>query len=142
MRAQHRTISFSGSAVVNDTVLVSLISIAPVRKRSLLGSAQIRSAAASPLEAKWQLAYQHTSCETNRSCLNVFRFATGPKISMGHLLGPKKYNSGCRGDDDATMAAAPVESCQFVARRSSWARLGSLLDVGNRLPRMRGHSHL
>ena len=39
------------------------------------------------------------------------------------------------------MTAAPVESCQSVARRSPWARLGSELDVGNRLRRMRGRFH-
>ena len=36
---------------------------------------------------------------------------------------------------------APVESCQFVARRSPWGRLGSVLDVGSRLHRVRGGFH-
>ena len=43
--------------------------------------------------------------------------------------------------DDATMAAASVESCRFVVLRSPRGRLGSVRDMGNRLPRMRGRSH-
>ena len=39
------------------------------------------------------------------------------------------------------MAAAPVETCQFVVLRSPWGRLGSVLDVRNRLHRMRGRFH-
>ncbi len=38
-------------------------------------------------------------------------------------------------------AGASVESCGFVARRSPGRRLGSVLDVGNRLHRMRGRFH-
>ena len=34
-----------------------------------------------------------------------------------------------------------MESCRFVARRSLGRRLGSVLDVGNRLHRMRGGFH-
>ena len=34
-----------------------------------------------------------------------------------------------------------MKSCQFVVLRSLRGRLGSVLDVGNRLPRMRGRSH-
>ena len=37
-----------------------------------------------------------------------------------------------------SMAAAPVESCQFVALRSPWGRLGSVLYTCNRLRRKRG----
>ena len=55
--------------------------------------------------------------------------------------GPKKLIFLIREIDDATMTAAPVESCQSVARRSPWARLGSELDVGNRLRRMRERFH-
>ena len=40
--------------------------------------------------------------------------------------------------DDAATAAAPAESCQFVVLRSPRGRLGSKIDVGNRLRRMRG----
>jgi len=57
---------------------------------------------------------------------------------MGHFLGGENLIFLIREIDDATMTAAPVESCQSVARRSPWARLGSELDVGNRLRRMRG----
>ena len=35
------------------------------------------------------------------------------------------------------MAAVPAESCQFVALRSPWGRLGSVLDTRKRLHRMR-----
>ena len=40
-------------------------------------------------------------------------------------------------DDDATMAAAPVESCQSVALRSPWGRLWSVLYTNKRLHRTR-----
>ena len=40
--------------------------------------------------------------------------------------------------DDLTMAAASVNSCRFVARRSPGGRIGSVLDVCKRLRRMRG----
>ena len=43
--------------------------------------------------------------------------------------------------DGRTMTAAPVESCQFVVLRSPWGRLGSLLDVRERLHRTRGGFH-
>ena len=36
------------------------------------------------------------------------------------------------------MAGASVESCRFVVLRSPWGRLGSELDMGSRLRRMRG----
>ena len=39
--------------------------------------------------------------------------------------------------DDAAMAGASVESCQFVAQKSPRGRLGSLLDMCNRLRRLR-----
>ena len=39
------------------------------------------------------------------------------------------------------MAGVSVESCRFVARRSPGGHIGSVLDVGNRLPRVRGRSH-
>ena len=39
------------------------------------------------------------------------------------------------------MTAAPAETCQFVVLRSPRDRLGSELDMGNRLRRMRGRSH-
>ena len=76
-----------------------------------------------------------------RACsrLSIVRFATGPKRSMGHVLGAEKidfFNS--RYIDDDTRAGASVESCQSVALRSPWDRLGSVLDLCNRLRRMRG----
>ena len=39
------------------------------------------------------------------------------------------------------MAGASVESCQYVVLRSPWGRLGSVLDVCNRLRRIRGRFH-
>ena len=44
-------------------------------------------------------------------------------------------------DDDATMAGASVESCRFVVPEVSWGRLGSEIDMGSRLRRMRGRFH-
>ena len=52
--------------------------------------------------------------------------------------GRKNFNFLIRDIDEATMAAASMESCQFVALRSPWGRLGSELDMGSRLRRMRG----
>ena len=51
---------------------------------------------------------------------------------------PKKLIFLIRDIDDAAMAGVSVESCQFVARRSPRGRLGSELDMGSRLRRMRG----
>ena len=39
------------------------------------------------------------------------------------------------------MTAASMESCRFVVLRSPGGRLGSVLDMGNRLRRMRGRFH-
>ena len=50
--------------------------------------------------------------------------------------GPKKIIFLIRDIDDLTMAAAPVEFCQFVVLRSPRGRLGSVLDMGSRLRRM------
>ena len=47
--------------------------------------------------------------------------------------GPKKEIFLYRGADDATMTAAPVETCQSVAQRSPWGRIGSVLYTCNRL---------
>ena len=55
--------------------------------------------------------------------------------------GPKKIIFLIRDIDDATMAGASVETCQFVAPRSPWCRLGSVLITCNRLRRMRERFH-
>jgi hypothetical protein len=55
--------------------------------------------------------------------------------------GPKKFFFLIRDVDGPAMLAAPVESCRFVARRSPWGHLGKVLDVGNRLHRMRRGFH-
>ena len=44
---------------------------------------------------------------------------------MGHVLGAEKLIFLIRDIDDATTAAAPVESCQFVVLRCPWGRFGS-----------------
>ena len=56
---------------------------------------------------------------------------------MGRLLGAEKFFFLIRDIDDAATAGASVESCRFAARRAPWGRLGSVLDVGNRLRRVR-----
>ena len=38
-------------------------------------------------------------------------------------------------------AAAPVESCQSLPKRSPWGRFWSVVDVRKRLHRMRGGFH-
>jgi hypothetical protein len=55
--------------------------------------------------------------------------------------GPKKLIFLIRDKDDAAMAGASVESCQFVVLRSPRGRLGSSRDMCNRLRRMRGRFH-
>ena len=56
--------------------------------------------------------------------------------------GPKKIIFLIRDIDDLTMAAAPVEFCQFVVLRSPRGRLGSVQDVRKRLHRVRpGSGH-
>ena len=57
---------------------------------------------------------------------------------MGHLLGAEKNNIFIRDIDDATRADASMESCRFVVLRPPRGRLGSELDMGSRLRRMRG----
>ena len=52
--------------------------------------------------------------------------------------GAKKIFFLIRDIDGPAMRAASVESCQFVVLRSPRGRLGSILDMGNRLSRMRG----
>ena len=55
---------------------------------------------------------------------------------MEHFLGGEKNIFLIRDIDDATiMAGASAESCRFVVLRSPWGRLGSVLDVRNRLRR-------
>ena len=55
--------------------------------------------------------------------------------------GAKKIIFLIRDIDDATLAGASMETCQFVVLRSPWGRLGSLLDVRKRLHRTRGGFH-
>ena len=55
--------------------------------------------------------------------------------------GPKKLIFLIREIDDAAMAGASVDSCRFVVPRSLRGRLGSVLDVCNRLRRMRERFH-
>jgi hypothetical protein len=75
--------------------------------------------------------------------LSIAQFANGPKRSMGHVLGAKKGLFVIRGRRAArARAAAPVESCQSLPKRSLWSCLGPLLVVCNRLQRMRpGSGH-
>ena len=57
---------------------------------------------------------------------------------MGHLLGGEKGNFLIRGScHDGAVAAAPVESCRSVVPRSPRSHLGSVVDVRNRLHRVR-----
>ena len=75
------------------------------------------------------------------SCLSIARFATGPKRSMGHLLGGEKNNFFNSRYYCPTMTAASMESCRFVTRRSPGGRFRSVVDVGKRLHRTRGGFH-
>ena len=51
--------------------------------------------------------------------------------------GRKKIIFLIRDIDRPAMAAAPVESCQYVAPRSPWGRFGSVVVACKRLRRMR-----
>ena len=51
--------------------------------------------------------------------------------------GRKKIIFLIRDIDRPAMAAAPVESCQYVVLRSPWGRLGSVLYTCKRLHRIR-----
>ena len=75
------------------------------------------------------------------SRLSILPFATGPKRSIRRLLGLKKIIFLIREIDDAAMAAASMESCQFVVLRCPGGRLGSVVDVRNRRRRVCGRFH-
>ena len=55
--------------------------------------------------------------------------------------GAKKINFLIRDIDGPAMTAASMESCRFAVRRSPGGRFWSVVDVGNRLQRMRGGFH-
>ena len=74
--------------------------------------------------------------ETSSSCLSILQFATGPKRSIGHLLGAEGCSSRPTVRHGHT-AAAPVESCQSLPGRCPWGRLGSVLYTCKRLHRIR-----
>ena len=59
---------------------------------------------------------------------------------MGHLLGGEKIIFLIRDIDGLAMTAALVETCRFLVLRSPWGCLGSLLDMGSRLRRIRRRS--
>ncbi len=72
------------------------------------------------------------------SCLSTVQFANGPKRSMGHVPGAEKDFFLIRvADRRSHHAAAPVESCQSLSKRSPWGRLGSVQYTCNRLHRTR-----
>ena len=91
-------------------------------------------------QLKLRLGERHTRFRTRCarcSRLSTVRFASGPKRSMGYLLGAEKIIFLIRDIDDATRAGASMESCRFVVLRSPGGRFWSVVDVGNRLQRMR-----
>ena len=59
-------------------------------------------------------------------------YSTYPRRPQGDLFGRDWQDS----TGAATMAGALVESCQFVALKSPWGRLGSVLYTCKRLRRM------
>ena len=69
--------------------------------------------------------------------MSIVRFDTGPKRSMGHVLGGEKKKFLIRDIDGPAMTAAPMESCRFAARRSPWGRFGSAVVACKRLHRTR-----
>ena len=63
------------------------------------------------------------------------------EINGARTGGRKKIIFLFRDIDRPAMAAAPVESCQYVVLRSPWGRLGSVLYTCKRLHRTRGGFH-
>ena len=59
------------------------------------------------------------------------------EINGTHNRGQKNLIFLIRDIDGPAMTAASVESCRFVVLRSPGGRLGSVLDVRNRLRRLR-----
>ena len=64
--------------------------------------------------------------------------ATGPKRSIGHLLGGEKNLVAILTVPPWPQVAASMESCRFAARRSLGCRFWSVVDVRKRLHRVRG----
>ena len=75
------------------------------------------------------------------NCLSIVRFAHGPKRSIGNLLRGEKIlfldSRYLRSRPDGRVDGI----LSIAARRSLWGRLGSVLDVGKRLRRMRWRCH-
>ena len=73
------------------------------------------------------------------SRLSTVRFATGPKRSMGHVLGTEKLIFSIRGRRWCPWSRRLRRwiSCQSLPNWSPWGRLGSVLYTCNRLRRMR-----
>ena len=74
--------------------------------------------------------------------MNIGWAVRGPEISIRNFLGveKKKFNSRAP-TGRQKWSAASMESCRFVAQRPPGSRLGSILDMGNCLQRMRGRFH-
>ena len=92
-----------------------------------------------PVELAGCKTLETSTFETSSSCLSILQFATGPKRSIGHLLGAETgfFFYSRQTVRHGQMAAAPVESCQSLPGRCPWGRLGSVLYTCNRLHRMR-----
>ena len=90
-------------------------------------------------------ACRHTSKQTRNAYAAVrvsFRSLLVQRDQWDTYWGAKKIIFLIRDIDAPAMAAAPVESCRFAARRCPWARIGSLVDVRKSLHRMRpGSGH-
>ena len=72
------------------------------------------------------------------SRLGILLLATGPKRSIGHLLGGEKNLVAILTVPPWPQVAASMESCRFAARRSLGGRFWSVVDVRKRLHRVRG----
>ena len=69
-----------------------------------------------PARARARKTLGFLRCATCGS-MSMLPFVYGPKRAMGRAGGPKKLIFLIRDIDDATMAGASVESCQFVVLR-------------------------
>ena len=70
--------------------------------------------------------------------MGILLLATGPKRSIGHLLGGEKNLVAILTVPPWPQVAASMESCRFAARRSLGGRFWSVVDVRKRLHRVRG----
>ena len=88
---------------------------------------------------KWYVFSTARAASTASAML--FSWLLVQRDQHGEYWGAKKVVSRFAVLTVPKWSVTPVESCQSVVQRSLWGRLGSILDVGSRLHRLRGRIH-